>query len=116
MSGVPVVKEFLVADISQRVLEHLGDDTERHRCDIRAHAGGVDHVNRTANARHQYLSVEIIVLEDLDQFADQLHTHMSDIVQSPHERTDEGGPGLCRDYRLWRRKDESDINVDALAG
>src|SRR5215469_4378449 len=116
MSGVPVIEEFFVADISQRVFEHLGDDTERHRCNVCAHARCVDNVDRTANASHQYLGVEIVVLENLDQFPYELHPDVTNIVQAPHERTYERGPGLCSDYCLWRREDQSNVNVDALPG
>src|SRR5262245_49403552 len=100
VSCVPIIQEFLVTDIGQRVLEHLGYHAERHRRNVCSHACRVNYVDRTANACHQYLGLEIVVVEDLDQLSDQFHPDMANVVQASDKRTDEGSAGLCRDNGL----------------
>src|SRR5262249_12849380 len=114
MRCIPVIEEFLIADIGQRMLKHLGYHAKRHGCNIGAHSRSVDDVYRTTNACHEDFGVEIIVLEDLNELSYQLHADMADIIEAAHKRAQKRGSCLCGDYRLRRRKHQGHINVGSF--
>src|SRR6476659_6774119 len=68
---LPILQEFLEADIRQRVVEQLIDDRRRTRGDIGAQPRRLDDVNRMAAAGDENLGGEIVVLVDVHDLANE---------------------------------------------
>ena len=111
----PVLEEVRQADVGQRVLEELIDHLRRARADVGAHLRGLDDVNRMARAGDEHFGLERIVPVDLDDFLDEVHAGLADIVEAADERADHRRAGLRGEQRLRGREHERDVHLEAFA-
>src|SRR3954453_12319937 len=94
LSLLPVLQEFLEADAGERMVEQRIDHRRWAGRDVGAHARRFDDVNRVTAARDEDFRGEVVVVVDLDDLLDQLHTVGPDVVEAADERADVGRPGL----------------------
>src|SRR5262245_37937508 len=113
---LPVLEELLQADVGQGMLDQRLEHRERHGGDIRADARRLDHVQRIPNAGRQDLALEVVIVEDGPNLADDLHSDMADIVEASEEGADERRPGLGRQERLRRRENQRRVDPDPFRG
>src|SRR5438128_9443285 len=112
----PVIQEPLQPDIGQGVLRHLLQHVERHRDDIRAEFRRLDHVEWVSDRCDEDLAVPVVVPEDLDDLADDLHALLAHIVQAADERTHVLRACFRGEDRLIRREDQGRVDLHALRG
>src|SRR5262245_58046451 len=69
----PFFEELLEIDVGERMLEALLDHGGRTGHDIGAHPRRLDDVNRVTDAGDQHLGRVFVVVEDVNDLADQSH-------------------------------------------
>src|SRR4029079_4464052 len=74
-----------------------------------------DDMDRMTAAGDEYLGLEGVVVENLDDLLDEPHAVGCNVVEATDERPHERGAGLRRKQRLRRRKHQRDVDLDALA-
>ena len=62
----------------------------------------------------EHLGLEVVVVVDLDDLADQVHARGRDVVEPADERADEGRADLGGEQRLRRREDQRDVDARPL--
>src|SRR5437667_44787 len=112
----PVVQEPLQPDIGQGVLRHLLQHVERHRDDVRAELRRLDHVERVSDRCDEDLAVPVVVPEDLEHLADDMHALLAHVVQAADERTHVLRARFRGEDRLIRREDQGRVDLHALRG
>ena len=115
-SLIPVVHEFLDADVGQRVLQHLHDDLIGHRCDVGTCFGGVGNVLRAADAGGDDLGVNAVEIEDGGDVLHDRDSVVGDVVEPADEGADVGGAGFCREKCLGGAEDQGHVGADAQSG
>src|SRR3990172_782925 len=103
---LPVVQEPLQPDVRQGVLRHLLQDLERKRDDVRPELRGLDHVEGVAHGGDEDLALELVVPEDRDNLADDLHAVLAHVVEPPDERAHVLRPRLRGEDRLVRAEQD----------
>src|SRR5882724_11682140 len=111
---LPVLQEFLQADVGERMLDERLEDGKRHGRDVGPQARGLDHVQGIPDAGGQDLALEVVVVEDGPDLAHDLHAYVADVVEPADERAHERRPRLRRQERLRRREDEGRVDRDPL--
>ena len=82
------------------MLCELLDHLKRDRRDVRSDQSTIYDMHRMADRRRKHFGAVAVVAIDLDDILDQLHSVLSDIVESPNERRNIRRPGLCRKQSL----------------
>src|SRR5438128_6826963 len=103
---LPILQEFLQADVGERMLEQLVDHRRGHRHDVGAHPRGFDHVNGIAHAGDEHFGGVIGVVEHVDNLADDLHPLVADVVEAPDKRAHIAGAGFGGEPRLRGGEDQ----------
>ena len=67
-----------------------------------------------ANACDQDLGGKVIVLEDQNRIADNIHPDFADVVQPPDKGAHVACTRLCGEHRLIRRENQSYIGLYAF--
>ncbi len=81
---------------------------------MRADEGGIEHVNRGADACHQYLRREIVVFVNRADLFNKIHANVRDIVQATHKWADVGGASFGGEEGLVCRKTQCHIGFNAF--
>src|SRR5213594_1711792 len=102
---LPVLEELLQADVGERMLDQGLQHGKRHRGDIGPDARGLHDVQGVPDAGGQDLALEVVIVEDGPDLADDVHPDVADVVQAADERADERRSGLRGQKRLGRRED-----------
>ena len=68
------------------MVDHLLEDLERQRRDMRTGEGRLGHVQRVPDRGRQDLGVELVDRDDLGQLADDDHAVLVDVIEPPDER------------------------------
>src|SRR5207244_695107 len=103
---LPILQELLEADVRERMIVERIDYRRRTRRDVGAHARGFDDVHRVAAACDEHFGLEVVVVVDCHDLANQLHAVRRDVVEPPDEGADEGGSHFRGDGFVvtpWRR-------------
>src|SRR5664280_994218 len=112
----PILAELDDALVGERVVNHLLEDLERQRGDVRSGHGGLGHVQWVPDRGGQDLTLDVVEREDLGQLADDRHAVLVDVVQAAHERRDDARAGLGGEEALVGAEYERAVGLDALFG
>src|SRR3989337_576505 len=97
---VPILEEFLEADIRKRMPDKLFNDFERDGTNVRADHRRLNDVQRVAHARHEHLCFKTVVPVNNDNLANEVHARMAHVIEASNERADEMGSRLRGNQRL----------------
>jgi hypothetical protein len=110
----PVLGELVEAlvgeDVAGEGLDHGGGGGD----DVGSDQGAVLDVVGAADRGRKDLGLEVVVVIDRADVADQVQPVEVDVVKPPDEGRDEGRPGLGGDQGLVGREAEGDVDHEAL--
>lgn len=110
----PVHVELVEALVGQHVARQGLDDGGGGGDDVGSDQGAVLDVVGGADGRGKDLGLEVVVVVDRADVADQVEAIHVDVVQPPDEGRDEGGPGLGGDQCLVGGEAEGDVDHEPL--
>ena len=90
----PVFEKLLDPGIGKRMLGKLHHDAERDGRHIGADKGGVQHMDRVADAGDDDLGIEAVVVENGPDIFDDPHAVLGDVIQAADKRGDVGRSGI----------------------
>src|SRR5437868_1084513 len=83
---LPVFQQLLHTLVGEVVFQHHFEALRQRRADDHAQQARLYDVRRAADRDHDNFGLEIIVAEDADNFFDQTHPILTDIVKTANER------------------------------
>src|SRR5436190_3422773 len=107
---LPILQELLEADVGQGMFEQLIDDRCRDGHHVRAHARGLDHVNRAAHTRDEHFRRVVGIVEQVDNLPNDRHARIANVVETADERAHVARAGLGGQPCLGRGEDQRDID------
>ena len=97
------------------MIEQRLDDRRRTRADVGAHFGRFDDVHGMTAAGDEHFGAELVVVVDLDDFTNQIHSVRSHVVEASDKRADEPGARFRGEKGLGRGEHERHVDADAFA-
>src|SRR5262245_40303893 len=108
---LPIFQKLLDAAIRQRMFQHLFENFCWKRADIGTHESCLDYMDRMANGRHENLGLELVIVVDLKNIANEIHAVLADVVETTHKRANEVSAGFGGQNGLRRGKHQGYVDA-----